>query len=66
MNKNVASWNLDKINLRETITKQTTKHKIFTIFNGIKSLQVKEDCHMTTKAFDHLRNYKVQDKVTKT
>ncbi len=53
MNKNVASWSLKKIDLREIITKQITKHKIFTILNGIKSLQVKEDCHMTTKTFDH-------------
>lgn len=42
---------------------QTTKLKIFTIFNGIKSLQVKEDCHMTTKTFDHWKNYKVQDRI---
>jgi hypothetical protein len=53
MNKNVASWSLKKIDLREIITKQITKHKIFTILNGIKSLQVKEDCHMTIKTFDH-------------
>jgi hypothetical protein len=44
---------LKKADLRDTITKQTTKHKIFTILNGIKSLQVEEDCHMTTKKFDH-------------
>jgi hypothetical protein len=53
MNKNVTSWSLEKIDLRDTITKQTTKHKIFTILNGIKSLQVKEDYHMTTKKIDH-------------